>query len=357
MNLNEISEDDVRRAAALHDELGREDFLRRYGFGSARNYELVIDGRTYPSKAIVGVAHEYATGVALSKDEFSGGRQQTVPTLERLGFEVVASRGALANDEAFMLLWNPNGYKWPDEDRLAILSGTIDGVTVRERWSIYANSTKVAVGDRIFLRKTGTPPRGVIASGVVSGPPIRDSHWSDDGGRPALYVDIDWDAMVEPGDVLDLADIADRFPSATWTAPGGGARVPPESRGALEQAWDAHVDRTVTSYQVPPEGNLSHEQEINARYGRALVKVRRHQRAFRELLLRELAHECEYPGCGVTSVEVLEAAHIIPDSEGGKPILENGLLLCRNHHRAMDSHLVRYEGDDTFTWADGVEPF
>ncbi len=39
------------------DELGRDAFLRKYGFGRATQYALRIDGRDYDPKAIAGVAH------------------------------------------------------------------------------------------------------------------------------------------------------------------------------------------------------------------------------------------------------------------------------------------------------------
>ncbi len=35
----------------------------------------------------------------------------------------------------------------------------------------------------------------------------------------------------------------------------------------------------------------------------------------------------------------LEAAHILADSEGGTPIVPNGISLCRIHHGAFD-HLI-----------------
>lgn len=357
MDLRAISVEDVRRAIALHDELGQERFLRRYGFGPSRSYGLVVDGRTYPSKAIVGVAHEFATGSPLTSAEFNGGRGQTVPVLESLGFVVVTDSVRVSDEQAYMLLWNPENYIWPDDDRLGILAETMSGSTYMERWSIYANLTKVRIGDRVFLRKTGLQPRGIVASGIVSGAPVADAHWADIEGRPTTYVDIDWDAMVEPEDVLDLSDLAEEHPSSAWAAPGGGARIPEEAREALESAWDSHVDEVLSSYRANTESEPSHEQEIRVRYGHAVVKIRRHQREFRKLLLNELLHECEFPGCGITSVEVLDAAHIVPDAEGGQATLDNGLLLCANHHRAMDKKLMRYVGDGEFKWADGVVPF
>ena len=39
---------------AEYDRLGQDRFLEKYGFGAARSYWLVIDGKTYDSKAIVG---------------------------------------------------------------------------------------------------------------------------------------------------------------------------------------------------------------------------------------------------------------------------------------------------------------
>lgn len=257
----------------------------------------------------------------------------------------------------YMLLWNPDRYAWPDADRLDILLGVLDGEPAMERWSIHANHTKVAVGDRVFLRKSGTPPRGIIASGTVAGPPVPDAHWGDAGSSSARYIDIMWDAMVEPEDVMDLAELSEQFPSAAWAAPGGGARIPSEAVGALEEAWATHTGQVLSGYKTNEGDGSSRAQEIRAKYGAVIVKIRRHQRAFRTLLLRELDHVCEFPGCVVTSVKVLEAAHIQPDSEGGEPTLENGLLLCRNHHRAMDSGLLRYGWDGEFEWADGVTSF
>jgi hypothetical protein len=66
MGLSDITAESVRQAMAEYDAAGREPFLRRHGFGPARSYELVCNGRRYDSKAIIGVAHGYATGRVLS---------------------------------------------------------------------------------------------------------------------------------------------------------------------------------------------------------------------------------------------------------------------------------------------------
>jgi hypothetical protein len=90
MSLADLTRAAVLAAIAEHDQLGRGEFLRRYGYGRAREYLLFFNGREYDSKAIAGVAHQF-TGLGaapLSAAEFSGGRDTVKRTLERLGFVV-----------------------------------------------------------------------------------------------------------------------------------------------------------------------------------------------------------------------------------------------------------------------------
>lgn len=59
-----------------------------YGFGRARAYLLIIDGKAYDSKAILGVAYRHATGQPLGPEDFSGGAVGAACVLRSLGFEV-----------------------------------------------------------------------------------------------------------------------------------------------------------------------------------------------------------------------------------------------------------------------------
>ena len=86
MNFDAIDRPAVLKALANCNELGRDEFLREFGFNRAL-YEVVHDGKQYDSKAIVGVAHGYATGIFLRPHQFSGGRKVT-SRLEELGFEI-----------------------------------------------------------------------------------------------------------------------------------------------------------------------------------------------------------------------------------------------------------------------------
>lgn len=82
------SPDAVKAAMAECDQLGRENFLKQYGYKYSRLYPLHHKGKTYDSKAIAGVAYGKQHGTALRAKDFSGGVATVVPALGRLGFHV-----------------------------------------------------------------------------------------------------------------------------------------------------------------------------------------------------------------------------------------------------------------------------
>lgn len=89
MGLSELTDQAAVLAAMKEcDELGRDRFLDKYGFGEARTYFLEYDGKRYDSKAIAGVAYGIQHGRPLTSEEFSGGDQTVARQLAELGFIV-----------------------------------------------------------------------------------------------------------------------------------------------------------------------------------------------------------------------------------------------------------------------------
>jgi len=87
------------------------------------------------------------------------------------------------------------------------------------------------------------------------------------------------------------------------------------------------------------------ESEIGIRkYITAITKQRLHQSTFREFVLDAYSRQCTM--CKLHHEELLDAAHIIPDSEeDGLPIVENGLSLCKIHHAAYDKNIIGIDPD------------
>ncbi|WP_242511601.1 hypothetical protein [Pengzhenrongella frigida] len=78
----------ILQALAECDARGGEEFLAVFGFEPSPGYPLLHEGRSYDSKAILGVAHRFATGRLAPSEEFSDGMQGAVAILRKRGFEV-----------------------------------------------------------------------------------------------------------------------------------------------------------------------------------------------------------------------------------------------------------------------------
>lgn len=89
-NFDAVTREHVLKALAEYDEVGAEAFLERYGFGSAREYVLWHEGRSYDSKAVLGVAQAFATGTPAASADFSGGKAGAAKVLRNLEFEVAS---------------------------------------------------------------------------------------------------------------------------------------------------------------------------------------------------------------------------------------------------------------------------
>lgn len=86
------------------------------------------------------------------------------------------------------------------------------------------------------------------------------------------------------------------------------------------------------------------ERRIRRGYATRETRIRLHQRAFRERVLRAYNTQCAM--CRLRHQELLDAAHIIPDSDDeGEPAVSNGLSLCKIHHSAFDLGIVGVRPD------------
>ncbi len=80
------------------------------------------------------------------------------------------------------------------------------------------------------------------------------------------------------------------------------------------------------------------------RYTTRAVVARLHQRAFRYRVLRAYRGRCGV--CRLAHATLLDAAHIIADSErGGDPVVPNGISLCKLHHAAYDARVMGIRPD------------
>lgn len=94
------------------------------------------------------------------------------------------------------------------------------------------------------------------------------------------------------------------------------------------------------------KGSEAHEDELVRQYITRETKVRLHQKGFREVVLHAYDERCAC--CRLGHRKLLDAAHIIPDSDPlGEPVVSNGLSLCKIHHAAFDSYFLGIRPDYT----------
>lgn len=88
----------------------------------------------------------------------------------------------------------------------------------------------------------------------------------------------------------------------------------------------------------------SYIEENLKRYIVREVRQRVHQPVFRATVMRAYATRCAI--CALAHGELLDAAHIIPDSDdAGIPAVRNGLALCKIHHAAFDAKILGIRPD------------
>jgi putative restriction endonuclease len=96
--------------------------------------------------------------------------------------------------------------------------------------------------------------------------------------------------------------------------------------------------------QWQPETFLSPpDLALRREYAATVVRRRLHQPMFRRRVLAAYGTQCAL--CRLRHGELLDAAHIKEDSEGGEPVVPNGIAMCAIHHRAFDSFVLGVRPD------------
>ena len=136
----------------------------------------------------------------------------------------------------YLFLWNPKKWTW------TTLEQDIEQVDLTgrcsQRWSC-GNTKSIQPGDRIFLLKVGTEPKGIIAAGFATSKPFYEKHWSGEN-KDTLYIDVDFEVLLNPDqepiltvDILKTGNLAQQ----NWRPMASGISVRPELVDELEAVW------------------------------------------------------------------------------------------------------------------------
>ena len=261
----------ILKAIEEYDRLGRDGFLEQYGYGQARNYFLVHEGRQYDSKAIAGVAYGYEnpTEGPMTAADFSGGAATVKDWLEELGFEVkVASETAVAS-RTYILTWNPTKWIWDDFDEIVNRSAT--GEVVVEQWST-GNNQSIQPGERVFLLRQAID-RGIIGAGYTTSEVFLGPHWSSPE-KQSRYVHVDWETILGVQEVLTNEALDHANLGVNWNRiQASGVSVPADSVEILEKLWRDHLAALNRSVDRLPNEVVAQARYIEGAVRTVSVKV------------------------------------------------------------------------------------
>jgi len=135
----------------------------------------------------------------------------------------------------------------------------------------------------------------------------------------------------------------DRRPMAYFVGVAPGVYLPQWPVYLIEEDRASH-EFAVAVDEGQTYIDLRSADDTQKRYAERLTKLRLHQPLFRARVLRAYNGTCSM--CHLRHTELLDAAHILPDFDPrSRPVVPNGLALCKIHHAAFDKQIVGVRPD------------
>lgn len=143
---------------------------------------------------------------------------------------------------AWLLNWNPANWEWVDYKEQCEL--TKAGQCFEIAWS--CSSKQPAIGDDVFLMKTGDKPRGAIAHGKISAESYEAPHYDPDkaaAGVTSSHVDViyDWIFDYESESMIDQDFLKDHYPQQQWSPMASGIEIKEPILTMLKKHWEKLV--------------------------------------------------------------------------------------------------------------------
>lgn len=144
--------------------------------------------------------------------------------------------------EAFLLTWNPTN--WDGDVEEEFLNEVVAGNLVDGDWSTGRTSSAISIGDKVYLLRHGSEPRGLIALGTVTSAVWQGDHW-DGSGRSANYADVRWTQAVPLDSALPLTDLKLHAPQQHWEPKASGIRIRDKYAHAVRTLWEEHLAKQI----------------------------------------------------------------------------------------------------------------
>lgn len=142
--------------------------------------------------------------------------------------------------KAYLLTWN--SLRWPWHDLVYEAGRVAAGDVVTSRWGCGRNK-HIQPGDRLFLLKQGSEPRGIFASGTAVSEPFATLHWDEEKaalGVLSNYIELQFDTLLLPEEAILPRDLLKGHPilgRQYWDTQVSGIAIKTAVLAELEEIW------------------------------------------------------------------------------------------------------------------------
>lgn len=342
-----LNRNDVELALQEWLDIGETAYHRKYGTRRAMKFLLSDRGLEYDAKAILYGARRLK-GLDGQNVDFDGDRQTVAEPLIALGFSVVEKPGVAMPTRSIEHEVERRREMWH------ALSSASDGRGFVS--PSYVNELRIFLGGRGVWYDSETT-RSYVSPGVTVGVLHTGRHYADELSPEGIVYH--YPRTNSPH--RDAAEVEATKNACSLSVPvfvvvkrGPNRRVHlgwvMDWNDAAAEFWIQFGDEKPVSSFPATENDVGAFEAFDARprATRRLAKVRSGQGKFSFAVRKRSGVVCG--ACALSVPDLIDAAHIIPDSAGGSNDPRNGLPLCATHHRAFDADLIGID-PGTMRWA------
>jgi 5-methylcytosine-specific restriction protein A len=203
---------------------------------------------------------------------------------------------------AYLFVWNPTKWsQWTDPNNEPCIEKNIEELKNTGKatlmWRCRSHKT-IKPGDRAFLAKVGSPPRGIFGSGRIASEPFLSQHWNGaDKDVPKVLIEFDVLLNPEKDPILTVDNLnKGNLAKQNWTPQSSGVSIKHEVVDELEEKWFEFLRTQDIRYNPFSESNAT--KQIYVEGAATQVTQTRYERNIyaRKICLNHYGYSCSVCG-------------------------------------------------------------
>ncbi|MGM9963432.1 MAG: hypothetical protein ACI319_10405 [Holdemanella porci] len=145
--------------------------------------------------------------------------------------------------KTWLFTWNRDRWAW--DDKLSGFKELISNINqVGHAYTIWTCGMNKSIqpGDRIFLIKLGSKPKGIVASGTAMTNVFEGTHWDYEKQKMGIkarrvYIDFDKIKDCDKEIILDYDVLKSISSNFNWSTQASGIQIPENIAVQIEKRW------------------------------------------------------------------------------------------------------------------------